>query len=68
LIETAVVVGCVGVVVALAEPGGQRRAARQAQDAAQVRAVHQGMVLWAQNNGQAPRLALAQRADAGCRQ
>jgi type II secretory pathway pseudopilin PulG len=50
LIETAAAVGSIAVLVALAQPAGQRQASRQARDADQLRGIHQGMVLWAQNN------------------
>ena len=50
LVETAAVVTCVGALVALAQPGNSQPRSRQARDAAQVRGIHQGMVLFAQNN------------------
>jgi hypothetical protein len=55
LVETAAVIACVGVAGALlAQPGDPlvraRDSARQIKDSTQIRGIHQGLVLWAQNN------------------
>lgn len=48
------IAGCVipaAAVVLGHQPGGERDAERQRKDATQIRGIHQGMVTWAQNNG-----------------
>ena len=53
LIELLVVIAIIALLIGILLPalGKARASARQLKDSTQIRGVHQGMVLWAQNNG-----------------
>jgi prepilin-type N-terminal cleavage/methylation domain-containing protein len=55
LIELLVVIAIIALLIGILLPalGKARASARQIKDSTQIRGVHQGMVLWAQNNGDA---------------
>src|ERR1051325_9448534 len=53
LIELLVVIAIIALLIGILPParGRPRQSARQLKDSTQVRGIHQGMVVWAQSNG-----------------